>query len=34
VNSKAKNIAVWAQAIAMIGLTGVLTVQTLIQLLR
>jgi NRAMP (natural resistance-associated macrophage protein)-like metal ion transporter len=34
VNSKGKNIAVWAQAIVMIALAGTLTVQTLLQMMH
>ncbi len=34
VNSKGKNIAVWAQAVIMIVLAGALTVQTVLQMIR
>lgn len=34
VNSRGKNIAVWAQAIVMIILAGTLTVQTLLQMVK
>jgi Mn2+/Fe2+ NRAMP family transporter len=34
VNSRGKNIAVWAQAIVMIILAATLTVQTMLQMVR
>jgi Mn2+/Fe2+ NRAMP family transporter len=34
VNSRGKNIAIWAQAIVMIILAATLTVQTMLQIVR